>query len=274
MLIWPKSGVTSPILGCLASDTSDDPTDVLLVDDPLLWLEIRMLKGDAARKGARTVVVAADLAQLGDTVSDAKLSSFLQGKTVSRFVLRTCYRQLEGPGRQAKHFMDVLANSSPMINGPKQATYAKEHATQLSFLNDIHFVYPGGSALCLELATLADWSKALQRITRPPLWRWSTPIMVVTDSALVCRDAWLSHLARTRVPFRHVSLEEVEAVRGLEFQHVVMLLSSTALKRMAEVPPGSGKGSFAELRMRSRIPPSRAVESLTILGIDDAAVSS
>jgi hypothetical protein len=119
-------------------------------------------------------------------------------------------------------------------------------------------------AVCgLEDPTLEDWEAYWRRLYRlqrtHELWTYWPPLLVVTDPIALIPPDWLMRI--DPIPSYRRTTAELRHIKGLEYQHVLMLLSEQTFATLNSGFTGSGQRNYDLIRLY-RIPFSRAKDSL------------
>jgi hypothetical protein len=237
--------------------------DILLVDDPESDDVIRRLTTAVSIPGwPRVLVIAVDPLQLAHRMSDGQYRTLVGGEEVLEWVLRASYRQKENVGRSALSVANVVAASSPFLDDTKRERYARESRSLTRLANDLLFRNPSGYAASHPEATLTAWRDHLAWIgAQRGLWQHWPPLLVVVDEDTTLPKLWRAELQR--VEHERVALRDIATIKGLEYQHVMLLLSAARYDDITEGFSGTGRRLYDEYRLL-RIPFSRAKDSLAI----------
>jgi hypothetical protein len=242
-----------------------DPLDLLLIDDPSNVLALRHAFRLAERRLVRFVVAAFDPLQLAVSVSDDEFARLVRETGASVHELRLCYRQKANVGEQARQAAKVIAESTPYLDESKKRTFAKEHAKLTAVANDLHFTNPHGYLKVYPEAGVLEWRNEVRRITRTPglLWGHAPSLLVVNlhPGMKTLPPACLQELNRFPAMYRVIGGGELSAVKGLEFQHVFLILDLATQSAVQSGFHGSGVRIYDSRRLL-RIPFSRAKDSL------------
>jgi hypothetical protein len=251
---------------CRALGRALADADVLLIDDPASSADINAaIRSARLSPTLRAVVIAFDALQLGDSLRDADFDRLAStGRTVHH--LGACYRQKEAVGRCAMEAAKVIAESSPFLVETKQRRYAEERRRLTELCNGVVFSNPSGYTRTFETSTREDWATHASWICgRPDLWaHWPSTLLVI-DPATQLPKGWRSDLSGVRP--RVVSLDDTETIKGLEFQHAVIVLSRDQYRSLCDGFTGSGRHLYDDYRLL-RIPFTRAKDSLAIFVLD------
>jgi hypothetical protein len=246
-------------LGCdLDRFIYESEPDVVLIDDPDSFLHA---KERISRFKNASVVVGLDPLQMEGVVTDFEYENFAG----MEFVLSTCYRQKEQVGRAAKHVIDQVAKSSPYLAHEKKVAFSESRTVITYDSNEVNFANPGGSYQMIEAdqeVQLLRWHQEMRQLLEAGrLWTHSEPLLVVLDEQVASKrdwDSFFSHFAN-----QTVHLEEAKIVKGVDFQHAVMLFSGEKFRQLDQGFEGLGKKSYNQNQLL-RIPFSRPKDSLAI----------
>jgi hypothetical protein len=237
--------------------------DILLVDDPSSREEIQSFAQEARQERLRALVVAFDPLQLADSLSDAQYRNIVQTHSAIEWTLSTSYRQKKKVGKEALKVATVVAGSSPFLDEGKKQRYAKERRSLTNIANDLVFRNPSGYSASFPEATLSDWRKYLAWVSKQAgLWRHWPALLVVVDDDTSLPEDWRRAL-EDREGVRQLPLTDLEAIKGLEFQHVALILSRERYEAICDGFSGTGRRLYNDYRLL-RIPFSRAKDSLAV----------
>jgi len=192
-----------------------------------------------------------------------QLNKFVRRGRGEVYELFTCYRQRERLAKLVTQMTEVLAQSSPFKRQDKIQDFAADYSDLLARFNVMDLVYPQGEFKRYDNASTRDFERRIQELSlKPSLWTHWPPILSVIDDQLP--QKLTRRLGRTSGDsIRVVSSSEVGGIKGVDFQHVVMSLSEQTFSKLEEPFQGSGRTTFAKLRLL-RIPFSRARDSLSL----------
>lgn len=234
--------------------------DAILVDDPDSMYAVEAMLDDHPDA---SVVFGFDPLQMGESITDAELEAWLERTEAGGEWFTSCYRQKAVVGRAAKHVADTVAASSPFLREDKKQRHHQERADLTRRSNDTTFVNPSGTVQTILDPTVEQWEshwKHLYRLRRSGrLWDHWPPLLVIADPAATIPPQWLTRL--DAVASHRTSTEDLLSVKGLEYQHVLMLLSDRLYQSLENGFEGSGQNFYNRYRL-FRIPFSRAKDSL------------
>jgi hypothetical protein len=248
-----------------------DGFDVLLYDDPPTLGEVEWALTEGFGE-ARVMVVGFDPCQLEDDVRDQEFEAVRDATDAKVFQLRSCYRQKEALGRASKRVMDSLAKSSPFLHAPKVEGFGDEHELMYRVANDMTFPNPHGYERTYLNAVPNDLRREAARIRRTPLWSHTAPVLLAVDATADVLWDWekllkgLSYIDVRFDPDGHWS--ELLSIKGLEFQHVFLVIGQDLYQVLEKGFRGSGRTVYHARRL-VRIPFTRAKDSLVTLVIGE-----
>lgn len=240
---------------------------VVLVDDPQRWHLVQTAFAAGRYAGAELVVVAADLAQIENVISDRDLKVYIGGQRIQHHRLRNCYRQTQTVGVRSVAFLrHISTRFTKHVSETNIKMFAREHQLSVESANDMRFVSPGGSARIIENATIDDVREELDAIALRPLWQQWYPVCVVVEHGVKGIKSLKTNVGRVRGEV--IEFSDTKAMRGVEYQHVLVLLSRDTLHRIM-VTGRSGLSTDDYLAARNmRIPFSRATDSMVVFGLE------
>ncbi len=237
--------------------------DVVLVDDPRQLTQTHsqfLLYPDAS------FVVGFDPLQMEMRVSDHEFQTWIGNFDVGCKFLSTCYRQKSNVGKAAKKMFDVVADSSPYLDEFKKSNFAEQAQEVTGISNEMEFVNPGGIYEVvddLDSAAINRWIASLEdQGERGDLWTHLTPLLVVVDDKLLLAESLQSRISS--IPHDQIVFSDSEHVKGMDYQHCMMILSKPLYKDISKGFEGSGRKSYDRFRL-FRIPVSRPKDSLFVV---------
>jgi len=243
------------------------PLDLLLVDDPENIREILKTSDD---NKVNTIVAAFDPLQLPYDFTDRKLEGVSSDFVVCRHELRTCYRQKENVGKSTKHIVEIVEASTPFLRQDKIDKFrqSREHLSRLS--NDLTFVNPHGYAEDYPESTVNDVKAEINRILKGErlMWKHGPGLLILLDGYDLSEEdnAALEPLMQRKY-VKILRFDQIEEVKGLEFQHVFIFIDKKLYEELQNGFKGSGQKEYHRRRMY-RIPFSRAKDSLVTFAIE------
>jgi hypothetical protein len=252
----------------LNAGSGDFRTDIILVDDPLTRLEIERALETGKFGAAKVVVVAFDPLQLEHTLFDATFDELVRDYGVQAFWLNTCYRQKENVGTATKRAVDAIAASTAYLDRKKIEDDREARSELTKASNSLVFRNPTGYAERYPSATLADWQDEIARIREQAAMRWKhwPGVLVVVDdeNGVELPQSWRRELRR--VPHHEVATSQIGVLKGLEYQHVLLILSRRLYEEANAPHQGYGQRTYDQRRLL-RIPFSRAKDSLVVFAV-------
>jgi len=271
-----------PLSGGSIVGESDRDFDVLLFDDPRWVWELERAVDHAIGR-CRAVVLAFDPSQLDDDLFDSEYERLRLSYEITAVELRTCYRQKETVGLAARRVMQQLAARGPYFDNRNVEAYVGEHELVNRISNELEYPNPYGYEQTYLNPSEADVRSEIDRVSQGPLWNHATPLLVVLagfptyspatseidlDPAVsdsLHRIGWWQRELRG-LQARFSTLYDLMDIKGLEFQHVFLILRESQYGELEKAPPGSNKPANRLMR----IPFSRAKDSLVTFVLADA----
>lgn len=241
--------------------------DVVLVDDPG---SLESLDQIFEAYPAASVIFGFDPLQMAQAITDANFADWLTQTNARTFWFQSCYRQKEVVGRAAKHVADVVAASSPFLRQDKKEKHTSERLQLTTRANDLNFVNPSGAVRTVVEPSWEDWNeywRSIYRLRRQGrLWNHWPPLLLIVDPSADFDSRWLGRV--DAVASHRCSTDDLEAVKGLEYQHVLMLLGRRLYDDIDAGFEGSGQVAYNRYRL-FRIPFSRAKDSMSTFVFPD-----
>jgi hypothetical protein len=257
----------------------DGVFDIALVDDPKDEAYIRAWLEYARSGSLKTAIIAFDPCQLSSFnagkkttgVSDLDFDTLMKEFRIDPFELTACYRQKENVGRAARKTMEMVARSAPFVDSAKVANFQTAHESLTALSNNLEYPNPHGYLQVYQNAGLEQMMTELRRIIGLPLWTHWPALLVVIDSQLKSRtDCGLSQerirlllRAFNAIKWQLVWTDDVESVKGLEYQHAFIVIGSGLFDELENGFKGSGQRIYNQRRL-IRIPYSRAKDSMVV----------
>lgn len=238
---------------------------ILLVDDPPLVEDLVKLKVHAQHRQYAAVIAGVDPLQCAGTPTDQRVKALASGTGSRVFELSVCYRQKRVVGQAALRALNCIAQSSPFLREDKKVAFAQEREAITALSNGFSFANPSGRATVCVDAGVADVRAAVAKLRRAPgLWTWTSPFLIATDDEYLKRipHGWRSALEELGST-KFIWMSEAEDVKGVEFQHVILILSPSMYQQLEEGFEGATKARY-ERRRLYRIPLTRAKDSITV----------
>jgi hypothetical protein len=246
---------------------------VLLVDDPRSLEFIRDTSEVAILARHQMVVFAFDPLQLAEAVSDKEFERIVQKYRAAIHKLAMCYRQKANVGTATKKAVDAIAASTPFLDESKIRRFNSDHAGLTRLSNELRFCNPHGYVQTYVAAAMADLEQEMARLQEHPelLWKHWPYLLVAVDDVLyeTFRRAMQegqqagvkTETDRKVAKAELVRLSDIETLKGVEYQHVFLLLSEPLYREIELGFRGSGQRTYRSRRLL-RIPFSRARDSL------------
>jgi hypothetical protein len=237
--------------------------DLILVDDPPN-IDFNLLEHQHT---AKTVVFAFDPLQLSDDFTDGHLNYLVSKFGARHHSLDICYRQKANVGKTSKHVIDQIALSTPFLRPDKIESFRQERQGITLLSNQLQFVNPHGYSTYYPKATVSDLKNEVKRILDHPwlMWKHWPGLLILTENELSKEaNAVLNrfHGGYVKIMF----LGQVEKVKGLEFQHVFVIINENLFEQLQHGFEGSGQKTYHARRLL-RIPFSRAKDSLVVFAM-------
>jgi hypothetical protein len=250
-----------------------DRFDVVLFDDPASLAEVDSAI-DAAVGHARIIVVAFDPCQLDEDIWDDDYHATLARWDAKSYELKACYRQKQNLGVASLRVMERVAESTPFLDKRKIAGFREGHELVYRIANNLRFPNKHGYEHTYVDATQEDVRAEASRIRKLRLWHHVTPVLAAVDRSCELQWPWKSLLRD--IPHDVVEFDpasrwsELRAVKGLEFQHVFLVINRALFDELESGFEGSGQSVYHARRML-RIPFSRAKDSLVTFVVESPA---
>jgi hypothetical protein len=239
--------------------------DVLLVDDPAQLAQTLAL----ASTTSMTTVVAFDPLQLQDSITDADLTNALSTYDAQPHFLHACYRQKENVGKTTKNVVDVIAASTPFLDQGKIKSFRAQRQELTELSNQLRFMNPLGYSNYYSTATVEDLRFEVNRILSNEwlMWKHWPGLLILLDECELSEESndVLEPLIR-REYVRILPFDQVQQIKGLEFQHVFVFIKQTLFDQLQSGFSGSGQKIYNQRRLL-RIPFSRAKDSLVVFAM-------
>jgi hypothetical protein len=146
--------------------------------------------------------------------------------------LYTNFRQAQGVGKTALTYSGIIFGQMgrPAKNFPRKQLEEFVADLRLKIFDKTQFVHPGGAFISEKSEAFSSLEDNLLRIRdRKDLWTWTSPILMVWDESIFTPSWGYEEILSTyflptdRV--KHVMYSDPEAVRGLEYQEVLIMIS-------------------------------------------------
>ena len=174
-------------------------------------------------------------------------------------MITSCYRQKAEVGALAKSVADAVAASSLFLRADKKADFSADRQRLTSIANTLRFPNPSGYARTFPNATISDWRQYLSWVKQQQLWAHWAPLLVVVDEAAAFPKTWEKEASRIRHDV--VNMRDIASIKGLEYQHVALVITPEKHADVTGGFSGSGQSLYHQYRL-IRIPFSRAKDSM------------
>lgn len=236
---------------------------VLLVDDPDSLRELNEARWLAQSRQFDVVVVAFDPLQLDTDLGDDAYRQSCSGAGARLRELSVCYRQKRAVGEAALRALNSISRSSPYAADYKKEAYRSQHEAVTQVSNALRFVNPSGRVKVYPQAQLGDVRAEVDALlARPDTWTFGKPYLVAKDDEYLKRmpHSWMSELRRLH-PSKVISLSDSRLIKGLEFQHALLVMSEELFLALEEGYDGATRAVHDKRRLY-RIPFTRAKDSV------------
>ncbi len=259
--------LVSELMGSFDRQESDS-LDLLLVDDPASLDEFTLR---VYQNWSLFAVLAFDPLQLYDDYTDSYFDNLASEYMIQRHMLHVCYRQKEHVGRATKHVMDTIAASTPFLREDKIEAFRRQRSKIVQLSNEIRFVNPAGHVLYYPNFDINHLKREIRRILDNEwlMWQhWPGLLIILNDCELSQAeyDALSPLLKRNYVKI--ISFDQIEMIKGLEFQHVFIFIKRNLFDELHDGFRGSGQKTYTQRRLL-RIPFSRAKDSLVVFALSE-----
>ena len=238
---------------------------ILLVDDPASLRTIQKAKTLAQTHQFQSVVVGFDPLQIHHDFTDAELAKLETGTGTDLISLSTCYRQKAGIGKETTRILRLIAASSPFLAQIKKEAFEANRQRITGLGNTFSYINPGGRLQVYDSATATDGKLEVERLAQSPrLWKHWPPYLIALDPTLSV--ATLAIWTELLAPLSNnctIKLGETDKIKGVEFQHVILVLSASVYAELQNGFEGATQRGYAARRLL-RIPISRAKDSITV----------
>lgn len=252
-------------------DKFDRHYNILLVDDPETIDQMGTIF-DSAIGQCKVVAIAFDPYQLRADLTDSKYKSFLDQYDVEKdYVLTQCYRLKEKVGKTALDVMEQIAASTPFFDSTKIKEFHNNHESLSRIANELKFINPHGYSKLYRDTQRKNLVKEIERIKYLPLWKHTPPLLVVMDERSEGTkwpwQKWLKGIDYWPVTIYPENYSELKTIKGLEFQHVFIVLHEGLYSQLENGFKGTGQREYHRRRLL-RIPWSRGKDSLIVFVTD------
>jgi hypothetical protein len=214
------------------------------------------------------LVVALDPLQLDQPVEDKAFRSIVRRFEVATHQVRACYRQKEAVGKQTVRVITQVADSSPFVDPGKIKNFRQVHLELTQLSNSMEFRNPHGYTDARTNVTSEEFTQILSLIKSHPagMWKhWPSVAVVLADPHYQeLPRQWRTALDASRINHTVVGEREISSIKGVEFQHVLVVIGPELYAQLEQGFEGSGQAVYNRRRLL-RIPFSRARDSLITL---------
>jgi mRNA-degrading endonuclease RelE of RelBE toxin-antitoxin system/thymidine kinase len=205
-----------------------------LLDDPEKVEDIRAAYDLAKCSNGKGLVVTIDPFQWKNPDAFEEFLSIVENPNyaISTHYLYTNFRQAQGVGRTALTYSGIIFEQMgrPAKQFPQKQIEEFVADLRSKIFDKTQFVHPGGAFISNTSEAFYGLEENLHRIReRQDLWTWTSPILMVWDES-VFTPSWgydeiLSTYFLPTDRVKHVMYSDPEAVRGLEYQEVLIMIS-------------------------------------------------
>jgi hypothetical protein len=189
---------------------------------------------------------------------------------IETHILSGCYRQRENVGKATKQVIDAIADSTPFLRKDKIDDFRKRRGKLTEISNELEFRNPHGYSKYYEDATVGNLKTEVNRILELEyLWWTHCPGLLIllhdcqlSDEALAELNYLMKRDYVILLPF-----ENVDEIKGLEFQHVFIFINKLLFHEIHNGFKGTGQTIYHQRRLM-RIPFSRAKDSLVTFALE------
>lgn len=200
--------------------------EVVLLDDPSSVEECRRVLNNAIAREARALVIALDPYQLMRSSGLIELVQFLREKQPYVYYLQSAFRQRKRVGQRTLKLSETLYQVASSSSNESRLSEYHEDWLREKFLTEVAFPHEGGVFRSPQKGSVNELlQKELEGIrSRPFRWNWTEPVLVVWGNEDLKTQHGSMLDGRT---FRQVLYKDPEAVRGTEYQEVLLVLGMT-----------------------------------------------
>ncbi len=227
---------------------SMQPGTVVLLDDPLDFDTLKKKLVEARKSETRALVVALDPFQWVERRVYEKFHDLMDLVGPTQHNLDVCYRQSKNVGEQAiAYTKSILDKTSPFIIDSKIAEHKKQFDPLKKIcIDDITFVDEGGRYKVYQENLDENFELEFERfLARDDKWKHWHPVLLIYDPIVSVPIAWDKKIKGNNVLLK--SMDQVNKIRGPEFQEVFLLLSGKTWKKLQEGVPGAGVVDWEKL---------------------------
>ena len=225
------------------------PGAVVLLDDPMSFTILRQKLAEARKSDARALVVALDPFQWVERRVYEKFDELIEISQPIQHNLDVCYRQSKAVGQQAIDYTkSILDKTSPFIIDSKIADHKKQlDPLKQICVDSISFVDTGGRYKLYESDLTVNFRKEFERfLARDDKWSHWHPMLIIFDpSGTSMPSSWIDKIKGNNILYK--SLNQVDKIRGSEFQEIFVLLGEKTWQKLQEGVLGAGAVDWEKL---------------------------
>ena len=222
---------------------------VVLLDDPMNFNLLRQKLAEARKAEVRALVVALDPFQWVERRVYEKFDELIEISQPIQHNLDVCYRQSNAVGQLAiEYTKSILDKTSPFIIDSKIADHKKQlDPLKRICVDSVTFVDNGGRYKLYESELTKNFEREFDRfLARDDKWAHWHPMLIIFDpSGTSMPGSWLDRIKGNNVLYK--SLNQVDKIRGSEFQEIFVLLGEKTWKKLQEGVPGAGAVDWERL---------------------------
>ena len=252
---------------------------IVLLDDPKDF-ESMEREIHAARSSGKVVVVSIDPTQWTHKRTRDQFWTLLQNPSVKTYELRTAYRQGGAVGMEALAILSSFYNSASMFADPNKVAYDQakgKYWEDLCLREARHVDDKGSFTVHREVDSVEELEKLLaeelEEVMKFETERRWPKLLVGTGVSQKLPKGVSGVLAQAQsksgLTFKVRSFEEVEKVRGTEFESVILFLSRSQFSKIHQGPTALGALDY-QLLTRPLTFLTRAENRLTIFVLKDS----
>jgi Txe/YoeB family toxin of Txe-Axe toxin-antitoxin module len=222
---------------------------VVLLDDPMNFAILRQKLAEARKCEVRALVVALDPFQWVERRVYEKFDELIEISQPIQHNLDVCYRQSKVVGQQAIDYTkSILDKTSPFIIDSKIADHKKQlDPLKKICVDSVSFVDSGGRFKLYQSELNVCFDKEFERfLARDDKWTHWHPMLIIFDPAGTSMpSSWIEKIKGNNVLYK--SLNQVDKIRGSEFQEIFVLLGEKTWQRLQEGVLGAGAVDWEKL---------------------------
>ena len=222
---------------------------VVLLDDPMSFAILRQKLAEARKCEVRALVVALDPFQWVERRVYEKFDELIEISQPIQHNLDVCYRQSKAVGQQAIDYTkSILDKTSPFIIDSKIADHKKQlDPLKKICVDSVSFVDSGGRFKLYQSELSVCFDKEFERfLARDDKWTHWHPMLIIFDPAGTSMpSSWIEKIKGSNVLYK--SLNQVDKIRGSEFQEIFVLLGEKTWQRLQEGVLGAGAVDWEKL---------------------------